>query len=163
MARGEPGDRGYGESYGGRPTTSAPQSSYWSRVNQQTNRVTYYYGPRGDAYNSQVLTQEEWDAYQNQYERDEEGRRIGGGGRPPPSPEEEGYEIPEADLSTFDQLERLPYVAGLWAEGIFKGLVLVIPPVILMAMAVGITMGLIRVGSRGMEKLFPTRRLDRCR
>ena len=66
----------------------------------------------------------------------------------------------EADLSTLDQLERVAYSAGLWGEGILKGTILVMPAILLLAMAVGLTMGIIRVGVRGTEKFFPVRR--RC-
>ena len=54
----------------------------------------------------------------------------------------------------FDQLERAP---DCWAmsEGILKGTVLVLPVILLLAMATGITMGLIRVGVRGTERYLP--------
>jgi len=132
--------------------------TYWSR--RRDGRVWYYLGPRHDADNSQLLTKAEWDAYQNRYERDEDGRRTSGGGRPENEEGEEGeegYKI-ETDLSTFDQVERVIYATGLWAEGIVKGAVLVLPPILLVAMTVGLTMGLIRVGVRGTEKFFPVRR-----
>ena len=128
---------------------------YWRREGK--GQVWYYYGPRGDADNSQLLTKAEWDAHQNRYERDEDGRRTSGGGRPESGEEDEGYKI-ETDLSTFDQVERVIYATGLWAEGIVKGAVLVLPPILLVAMTVGLTMGLIRVGVRGTEKFFPVRR-----
>ena len=67
---------------------------------------------------------------------------------------------PEPDLDMIDQLERVAYSAGLWSEGIFKGTILVLPAILLMAMAVGLTMGIIRVGVRGTEKYFTIRR--RC-
>lgn len=138
------------------------EGSYWRR--EREGRSWYYFGPRGDAANSQLLTQAEWDAYQNQYERDDEGRRVSGGGRPdgpPLAPEEAGYLLPaESDLSTLDQLERVAYSAGLWGEGILKGTILVMPAILLLAMAVGLTMGIIRVGVRGTEKFLPVRR--RC-
>ena len=66
----------------------------------------------------------------------------------------------ESDLDMIDQLERVAYSAGLWSEGILKGTILVIAPVLMIAMAVGLTMGIIRVGVRGTEKFFPIRR--RC-
>ena len=137
-------------------TVESVTDGYWRREGK--GQVWYYYGPRGDAENSQLLTQAEWDTHQNRYERDEDGRRTSGGGRPP---EDEGYLIPpESDLSTFDQLERVAYSAGLWGEGILKGTILVLPAILLLAMSVGLTMGIIRVGVRGTEKFFPTRK--RC-
>ena len=130
--------------------------TYWAR--RGDGRVWYYLGPRHDAENSQLLTQAEWDEYQNRYERDEDGRRVSGGGRPE-GEAEEGYKI-ETDLSTFDQIERVVYAAGLWSEGILKGTILIIAPVLMIAIATGLTMGIIRIGVRGTERLLPVRRCD---
>ena len=131
--------------------------TYWSR--RRDGRVWYYLGPRHDAENSQLLTQAEWDEYRNRYERDEDGRRTSGGGRPDGDGDGEGYKI-ETDLSTFDQIERVVYAAGLWSEGILKGTVLILGPILMIAIATGLTMGIIRVGVRGTERLLPVRRCD---
>ena len=74
----------------------------------------------------------------------------------PPDPLEET----EGDMDIFDQMERVAYSAGLWSEGILKGTILVLPVILLLAMATGITMGLIRVGVRGTERFFPVKRCD---
>lgn len=52
------------------------------------------------------------------------------------------------------ELERIAYVSGLWFEGIVKGAALVLPPLLLVAMVTGITMGILRLGVRGTERFF---------
>ena len=53
-----------------------------------------------------------------------------------------------------EQLTRVAYTTGLWSEGVFKGVILVLPPALIFAMAVGLTMGIVRQGARGMESIF---------
>ena len=64
---------------------------------------------------------------------------------------EEDFGSPNSPLP---ELERMAYTAGLWFEGIVKGAILVLPPILVIACAAGITMGLIRVGVRGTERVF---------
>ena len=52
------------------------------------------------------------------------------------------------------QARRVAYTAGLWSEGVFKGVILVLPPALIFAMAVGLTMGVVRLGARGVESIF---------
>tara|TARA_B100000470_G_C19436569_1_gene235350 strand:- start:22 stop:219 length:198 start_codon:yes stop_codon:yes gene_type:complete len=53
-----------------------------------------------------------------------------------------------------EQVTRVAYTSGLWAEGVFKGTILILPPALIFAMAVGLTMGIVRLGARGVESLF---------
>ena len=154
---------------------------YWHRG--RGDEAEHWFGPRGDTENSRLVSQEEWDEHQAQrnipegrppgeWETLPDGtrRRLVGrvGGRRDLNrdgiDDETGDYLdltpPEEDLDIFDQLERAAYSAGLWSEGILKGTILVLPVILLLAMATGITMGLIRVGVRGTEKYFPIKRCD---
>lgn len=53
-----------------------------------------------------------------------------------------------------DQVERILFLTGLWTEGVVKGAALVLPPAFIIALAVGLTMGFVRLGSRSAERLF---------
>ena len=53
-----------------------------------------------------------------------------------------------------DNVERVLFVTGLWSEGVLKGSLLVLPPAFVIAVAVGLTMGFVRLGSRSAEALF---------
>lgn len=154
-------------------------AGYWKRV--RDGHTTYYFGEVRNTANSRELTQEEWDEHEAARSRgrppgewetlpDGTRRRLVGrvGGRRDLNrdgiDDETGDYLdltpPEEDLDIFDQLERAAYSAGLWSEGILKGTILVLPVILLLAMATGITMGLIRVGVRGTEKYFPIKRCD---
>tara|TARA_B100001250_G_scaffold392574_1_gene394482 strand:- start:236 stop:436 length:201 start_codon:yes stop_codon:yes gene_type:complete len=59
-----------------------------------------------------------------------------------------------SDNTPSEQVERAAYTTGLWFEGIASGAVLALPTALLFALVVGLTMGVVRLGVRGMESRF---------
>ena len=149
---------------------------FWRRrtsLGEGEQFISYYYGPRGDAENSQSMTKEAWDSrrtnsregtFGGRWDRNFDGTddRTQPNIRNDPTyyPQGSPRLLEETNLSTFDQIERVVYAAGLWSEGILKGTVLILGPVLMIAIATGLTMAIIRIGVRGTERLLPVRRCD---
>ncbi len=59
-----------------------------------------------------------------------------------------------SDTAPSEQVERAAYTTGIWFEGIASGAILAIPTALLFALVIGTTMGIVRLGVRGMESRF---------
>ncbi len=58
------------------------------------------------------------------------------------------------DNSAGEVIDDTSTLTGMWAEGIFYGLTKTVPILIMMAIVVGVTMGLGRYSIRKMESVF---------
>ena len=56
--------------------------------------------------------------------------------------------------SAGEVIDDTSIMTGMWAEGIFYGLTSTIPIIMMMALVVGVTMGLGRYSIRKMESIF---------